>query len=227
MEIKMGFFLDSADRNEILAAAQLSYLTGVTTNPSLVAQAAGGPLGVEGYFAVLAELLPVVKGLFFVQVPEGDTGSMQRDALRLVALAPQRIVVKIPCTADGIETARNLSDAGHATAVTAVFSLAQAAIAASAGAAWVAPYCHRVTARGGDGIARARDMVKMLSESNRSTRVLAASIKSHAEVEQLLSSGIGDLTLPAPLLHTLLDHQLTAEALTSFRKTFAGEVSAE
>ncbi len=210
------FFLDSAAAGEIRAALQLPWCGGVTTNPVLVAQALGKSPDMAEYLTALQELLKIGTLPFFAQVPEGTPAAMAERAVQLRALAPERVVLKVPCTPDGLSLTAHLVRDGAQVAVTAVFSTTQALLAAAAGAQWAAPYCHRLTAAGGDGVQAVAQMQRALRERGAATRLLVASIKTASEIEQLLAAGADSLTLPLPLLRALADHPLTADARTHF-----------
>ena len=60
------------------------------------------------------------------------------------AIDPQRIVIKLPLTADGLKATRILANDGVRTNVTLVFSPLQALLAAKAGATYVSPFVGRL-----------------------------------------------------------------------------------
>ena len=61
---------------------------------------------------------------------------MVREGEALAALDPH-IVVKLPCTAEGIRAVRHFAERGIRTNCTLVFSVGQALLAAKAGATYV------------------------------------------------------------------------------------------
>ncbi len=214
----MAFYLDSAQPDDIRVAEQLPWCAGVTTNPTLVARAAGGgSLSLERYGDVLRSVVAATARPVFAQVGEGERAAMLRAGEQLLALAPNRLILKIPCTPVGIEVCAVLAKRGCPTAVTAVFSVAQVLLAAEAGAQWAAPYCHRYTEQAGDGLALVAGMLRALQHRGSTLRLLVASVKTRDEVERLLELGAPDLTLPLPLLAGLVTHPLTDDALARFR----------
>lgn len=214
----MAFYLDSADQNDIRAALALPWCAGVTTNPTLLARAAGGAVsGPEQYLARLRAVVATAGELpVFAQVPECDGETMAQWAEDLRQLASDRVILKIPCTAPGLALAANCSRRGWRVAVTAVFSVTQVVLAAEAGSHWAAPYCHRYTEHGGDGLVLVESMLAALRLRQSPLRLLVASVKTREEIERLLELGAPDLTLPLPLLAGLADHPLTADALAQF-----------
>lgn len=205
----MSLFLDSVDPAEARAAADLGFVAGVTTNPSLIAKT-GQPAE-----KIVAALCAVSPGIVFHQLTAETLPGLAAEAERFLALAPGRVALKIPCTLDGICLAQRL--AGRAVcAVTAVYSPAQAYLCGEAGARYVIPYFDRANRQGMDGIALVRDLAAAAAASGRGSEVLAASIKSPEEAAAVLGAGARHLTLPWAVLAAMADHPLTAQALAEF-----------
>ena len=154
----MAIFVDSADTDEVKRAMELGFVYGVTTNPILIARA-----GKEAR-QVLAELSEICQGPIFHQVAAGSTEEMLAEAKAFSALLPQRLVVKVLCTLEGL---RLVSRIGKETpcAVTAIFTPAQTYLACQAGAKYVLPYVNRLTRAGGDGPRLVKTMREIVSES--------------------------------------------------------------
>ncbi|MBU6349538.1 MAG: hypothetical protein KGS73_05235 [Chloroflexi bacterium] len=126
----MDLFLDSSNPKEILEAHSWGLLAGVTTNPSLIAAAGPHPE------KTLDALLDASPGPLLVQVVGWHTPEpMVRQARWLHARSP-RIIVKLPASIAGLQALQQLKTELPALrlAVTAIASLAQAYLAAKAGA---------------------------------------------------------------------------------------------
>jgi len=126
----MDLFLDSSNPTEILEARSWGLLTGVTTNPSLIA--AAGPDREK----TLAAILAASPGPVFVQVVGWrDPAPMVRQARWLHAFSG-RIIVKLPASVAGLQALQQIKAElpELQLAVTAIASLAQAYLAAKAGA---------------------------------------------------------------------------------------------
>ena len=74
-----------------------------------------------------------------------------------------RIILKIPCSVNGIKAFSILKDEGVETFCTTVFSLTQAAAVAQAGVDHILPFCDPVRAVGGDPTQLIRECVQMFS----------------------------------------------------------------
>jgi transaldolase len=81
-----------------------------------------------------------------VQLPSTtDLDGMLAEAAELASIH-KNIVVKIPCTAEGIKTIKALSAKNIPTNCTLVFNAGQAVLAAKAGARYVSPFVGRLDA---------------------------------------------------------------------------------
>ena len=145
----MKFFLDTANLAQIREACEMGVLDGVTTNPSLMAKE--NIRGEEACRRHYVEICNLVKGDVSAEVIATDFDGMVREGTELAALHPQ-IVVKLPCTADGIRAVKYFAQRGVRTNCTLVFSVGQALLAAKAGATYVSPFVGRLDDISEDGI---------------------------------------------------------------------------
>ena len=157
----MALFLDSADVEEAERAMQMGFVAGITTNPTLMAR-----IGRPAY-DVISELCALCRGPVFHQLTASSLLEMQEEAERFHAIAPGRVVIKIPCSLTGLQLANQLSDT-IPCALTAVFSTAQTYLACEAGARYVIPYVNRTTRLCGDGIALVRQMAGIVERAGSS-----------------------------------------------------------
>lgn len=204
----MGLYIDSANIDEVTQAWKLGFLTGVTTNPSLVAKA--GRPGLD----VLKEILQLTSGPVFYQVTAETEAGRIAQAWEAAQLAPERVQVKIPATTENIGLAARLTKEGMHCCVTALASPAQAYLAVQAGAAYVAPYVNRLTRQVRDGVSVLRECVEVTRGSQ--TRVIAASLKSVDEVTAVALAGAHDITIPLDLILKLGDHEFSQRAIDEF-----------
>jgi TalC/MipB family fructose-6-phosphate aldolase len=211
----MALYADGAFVAEIEELAAVYPLAGVTTNPSilLAAQQRGQRLSdVEA----LRALLGVCTGPIFMQPTASTHEELRAMAARYAEVDPARVVLKLPANADGLRVARELGSQGARVAFTACYALAQAYCAAQAGAAWVIPYFGRLRRSGADACQRMQEMAALLRAQEAPTRILAASLKSAADVIEVTLAGAHDVTAPPEVIRTLADDAMTASAMTQF-----------
>ena len=104
----MKFFIDTANLEQIRQARDLGILDGVTTNPSLMARE-----NIRGQDAIMAhyrQICEIVDGDVSAEVFSTDVEGMLAEAEKLAALH-KNIVVKIPCTAEGIKAIKEIGRA--------------------------------------------------------------------------------------------------------------------
>lgn len=126
----MELFLDSADPGEIMEARAWGLISGVTSNPSLIA-AAGADME-----QTLRGILEASPGPVLVQVIGWqEMAPLVRQARWLHAFS-ERIIVKLPASIAGLQAVCHLRAElpDLQVAVTAIASIAQAYLAAKAGA---------------------------------------------------------------------------------------------
>lgn len=213
----MKFFIDTANLEQIREAYELGVLDGVTTNPSLMAKE--GIKGVENQYKHYIEICDVVQGDVSAEVIAIDYEEMIREGSELAALNPH-IVVKVPCTSDGIKAVKYFSDKGIRTNCTLVFSTGQALMAAKAGATYVSPFVGRLDDICEDGVGLVADIVRMYRYYNYETQVLAASIRNTKHILECAEAGADVATCPLSAIKGLLNHPLTDAGLKKFLEDY-------
>ena len=214
----MKFFIDTANLDQIRQANELGILDGVTTNPSLMAKE-----GIKGADAILkhyVDICNVVDGDVSAEVLSTSYEEMIAEGKKLAALHPQ-IVVKVPCTKDGIRAIKYFTDNNIKTNCTLVFSSGQALLAAKAGATYVSPFVGRLDDISSDGVALVAAIVDMYDYYGYATQVLAASIRSTQHIIQCVEAGADVATCPLSSILGLLNHPLTDKGLDIFIKDAA------
>ncbi len=204
----MGLYLDSADMDDVRRAMALGFITGVTTNPALIAKV--GRPGMD----VLRDVLALTTGPVFYQVTAAAVEGRAEQAREAARLAPERVFVKIPATTENLALAARLAGEGIQCAITAVSNPSQAYLSVLAGAAYTIPYVNRLTRELGDGVAILRDCVTITRHTG--TKVLAASLKTVDEVVATVLAGADDITIPLELILALGDHPLSQKAIEDF-----------
>ena len=209
----MKFFIDTANLDQIREANDLGVLDGVTTNPSLMAkEGIKGEANIKQHYV---DICNIVEGDISAEVIATDFEGMVREGKELAALHEQ-IVVKVPCTKDGIKAIKYFSENGIRTNCTLIFSAGQALLAAKAGAAYVSPFVGRLDDVSTDGVALIRQIVDIFNYYGYQTEVLAASIRHTMHIIQCLEAGADVATCPLDAILGLLKHPLTDIGLEKF-----------
>ena len=208
----MKFFVDTADLVEIRKAASAGLIDGVTTNPSLLSKAAGADHEPR---EILAEICRAVNGPISAEVVALKTDEMLRACRELAKLA-DNIVVKVPLTEDGLTACRQFRAEGINVNVTLCFSPTQALVAAKAGATFISPFVGRLDDVSQDGMELIRQIVTIYENYDFETEVLVASVRHPVHVVQAALIGAHVATMPAKVLHQLLQNPLTDKGIQGF-----------
>ena len=211
----MEFFLDTADGDEIREIAAWGILDGVTTNPSLIKKSG------RDFKEVVREIAGICSGPISAEVTAMDTQGMLEQARQLKSELPENVIIKIPCTPEGLAATKVLTEEGVDTNVTLIFSGSQALMAAKAGATYVSPFIGRIDDTGHDGMNLIAEIMETWEKYDISTKVLAASIRHPTHVLQCMQLGAHTATMPAKIFRQLMKHPLTDKGLEGFMRDWA------
>lgn len=211
----MEFFLDTADVDEIREIASWGILDGVTTNPSLIKKSG------RDFKTVVAEIASICDGPISAEVTAMDTAGMVEQGFALKEELPANVIIKVPCTPEGLAATKILSANDIDTNVTLVFSASQALMAAKAGATYVSPFIGRIDDTGADGLTLIADIMTTWDNYGITTKVLGASIRHPTHVLACMQMGVHTVTMPAKIFHQLMSHPLTDKGIDGFMKDWA------
>jgi transaldolase len=210
----MRFFLDTANIEHISHGVRMGVVTGVTTNPSLVSKE-----GKVDYKKLVQQICALVPGPVSTEVLSQDVAGMVAEA-RQIATWAKNIVVKIPASIEGIEATGMLSKENIKVNVTLCFSVNQAMLAASAGAAFVSPFVGRLDDIGEDGMQLVKDIVGVYAQypDTIKTEVIAASIRHAQHCFQAARAKAHVATVPYQVLLQMVQHPLTDIGIRRFKE---------
>jgi transaldolase len=194
-------------------AAEMGWVKGLTTNPTLLAQAGLPPA------EVLLRLAAIPLRPLFYQLTSENEEDMLAEAGKALDIVRDGLVFKIAPTNAGYRFVARQSP-HHPCAVTAVYTPAQVLVASEAGARYVIPYVNRATRLLGDGLAMIAGMAAVLK--NTRTEIVAASIKSAEEAAGAVQAGAYHLTVPFATLLAMMENQYSSDALQQFREKGVG-----
>lgn len=205
----MKFFLDTAIVEEIHQVYQLGILSGVTTNPSLIAKSG------RVFEDVLEEITSFVDGPVSAEVLSPDYQGMIEEGERLASIAPN-INVKVPMTLEGLKAVNYFAAHGIQTNVTLVFSANQALMAARAGASFVSPFLGRLDDISYDGVELIKQISAIFHLHKLDTEIIAASVRHPIHVTKAALAGANIVTLPYKVIQQMVHHPLTDQGIAKF-----------
>lgn len=210
----MKLFLDTANQAEVEEAVKMGVISGVTTNPSLVAKEGGDYLERVTYFCEL------VGGPISVEVLSTDADGMLQEARELAKLH-ENIVIKLPITAESLGVIKQLKAEGIKTNATLCFSANQAILAARAGATFVSPFVGRLNDIGQDGMVLIEEIKTIYSNFGYDTEIIVASIRSPRQVTEAALIGADIATIPFKVLKQMVSHPQTDLGIAKFEADWA------
>ena len=206
----MKFFIDTAEVAEIKAASELGLVDGVTTNPSLIAKSG------RDFREVITEIAELVDGPISAEVISLDAPGMLKEARELVQISPERIVIKLPMTSEGLKATSVLTAEGVNTNVTLIFSAVQALLAAKAGATYVSPFVGRLDDIGHEGLEGVEQIKTIFDNYGYTTEIIVASVRSPMHVLNAGLIGADICTIPYSVMQQLAKHPLTDIGIEKF-----------
>lgn len=198
----------------------LGFVDGQTINPSLIARspriqrqiASGRTITLKDYQqeykAIVQEISPLV----------GDAGvcievfaNLRTTSSEMLAQGQEMFswipnaYIKYPCTYEGLRAAQNSVERGIRVSVTLCFSQEQAAGVYAATQtcetpAYVCPYVGRLDESGANGIDLIRNIQQMYEEGDKHVSILAASIRTVAQLLACFALGVDMVTVPGRVL---------------------------
>lgn len=205
----MKLFIDSANIEEIREVYSLGIISGVTTNPTLIAKEG------RNFVEVVKEIASIVDGPISAEVVSTGAEGMVAEAVELSSIHPN-VVIKIPMCAEGLKAVKVLAQKGIRTNVTLIFSANQALLAARAGASFVSPFVGRLDDISHDGMGVIMDIMEIFNNYDFSTEVIAASIRHPLHVTAAAKAGAHIATVPYKVLVQMIGHPLTDAGIKKF-----------
>jgi transaldolase len=211
----MEFFIDTAKVEDIQKANDMGVISGVTTNPSLIAK--------EGrdFKEVIAEIASIVDGPISgeVKATTEDAAGMIAEG-REIAAIHKNMVVKIPMTTEGLKATKVLAEEGIKTNVTLVFNANQALLAARAGATYVSPFVGRLDDINMPGVDLIETIADIFAVAGIETKIIAASIRNPIHVIDCAAAGADIATVPYSVIDQMIKHPLTDQGIEKFKADY-------
>jgi transaldolase len=207
----MQIFLDTANIDQIKQATKLGIISGVTTNPSLLAKET-----TNDYETVTKKICAIISGPVSVEVLSETAEEMIKEA-RIKATWAPNVNIKIPISPAGLEATTVLSKEGIKINMTLCFSANQALLGALAGATYVSIFIGRLDDVGQDGMQVVYDTLDILGNyPDLNAQVIAASIRNPVHVTNAALAGAEVATVPYAILMQMVQHPMTDIGIKRF-----------
>lgn len=210
----MKFLFDTANIAAIREYGEIFPCAGVTSNPTIVK--AEGKIDFFAHFRAIRNVIGMERTLH-IQILAEDADGMLREARLILEHVDPEVYVKIPATEQGLKAMRILKTQGVRVTATAIYSRMQGFMAIACGADFVAPYCNRMENHDIDPTATIAAFAEMIARCGGETKIVAASFKNIAQVNEALLAGAHAVTVPPPLLREALALPAIRKCVDDFR----------
>ncbi len=208
----MSLFLDSSDPKEVEELFGWGVLSGVTTNPLIIAR--------EAPHADLGERIRGVlrgcHGDVCVELTTETEAEMMSEAAVYAAWDPARICIKVPMSEAGIRVVHNLAKKDVKTNATCLMAMNQAYLAALAGATYVSIFAGRVRDMGYDVRQVIASTRAVLDREGLPAKILIGSVRHMMDVNEALEAGAHVVTVPPPILRKMVWNPRTEATIQEF-----------
>ncbi len=217
----MKIFVDSANLNDIEEALKRGFVSGVTTNPTLVAREEKGNFS-ERIRSIIALIRKYVSDIpLSVEVFSSSPAEMIRQAESFVAAFNYPALhVKVPIGWDELAVIRELKQRGIRVNCTCCMSFTQALLAARAGADYVSLFYGRIRDHGTDPAIVVRQVRAAFAEDGVGAQIIVGSIRKAEDVTEALVAGAHIVTVPPKFFRELVSHPKTDEVVGQFLADF-------
>lgn len=220
----MKLFIDTANIEEIASALKRGYITGITTNPSLISkeERERDQDPVESYYRHIKQIIDLcekhdAKIPVSVEVIAETPERMLNQAYEIrERISYEDIVVKIPIGDAELEVVHSLSNDNIHVNCTCCFSESQLVLAAQAGARYVSLFYRRLDDYGGDPNSVLRTTRSYLDKAGLPAEIIAGSIRQAEDIISAWENGAHIVTAPMKCFPELLTHPKTEEAVHGF-----------
>ena len=190
---------------------------GILTNPQGFDQYYEGKMTLEEITEAIAGATDLP---FYIQVHGPTSEALVERARKLHKISPNT-GFKIISDEKGFWAIRQLQKEGIDCIATALFSMAQAAVASTVGAFGICPFISRSREIGIDPHQMLRSIKEGYAGHEKPPRIVAVSLRTVADVEAVLAAGADAVAIRYPLIREMMEHPLSKKAEVLFGKNWS------
>tara|TARA_R100000030_G_scaffold84645_1_gene67782 strand:- start:1706 stop:2371 length:666 start_codon:yes stop_codon:yes gene_type:complete len=216
----MKFFIDTANLEHIQETLKKGFVSGVTTNPSLMSKEPKSDF--IKHIKKIIEIcqwyddVPLSVEVFAEKPPE-----MYSQALEIYdALEYENLNIKIPVGYEELEVVNKLYQKNIDVNVTCCFTEAQLELSALAGARYVSLFYNRLLDFGGDPIKVLQNVRNNFDENKIKSEIIVGSIRKDRDVVDSWTAGGHIVTAGYNLFPDILQHPMTNYSVEGFLNDF-------
>lgn len=211
----MEYVVDTANIEAIKHINEFYPLRGVTTNPSIISKE-----NTQDFIGHLKKIRAIIgpDKMLCAQTLQTEADKIVEEGVKLNKEIGGDFYLKIPIGEAGLKATMELKKLGVKVLMTAIFTPAQALMAATAGADYVAPYVNRLDNVLADGVGVVAAIVNQFDLYGVNCKCLAASFKNSQQVHECAQVGCHSVTIAPEIFKLLISHPLTDVAIQGFEK---------
>lgn len=210
----MKFFLDTASIEKIIFWKKFNLVQGVTTNPTLLSKEGNDSV------KIIKEICKIVNGDISAQVTNEQPSEMVEQA-RFLRSINKKIVIKLPCTLNGILAAKVLAKKNYKINITLGFDPAQIAVFKDINITYFSFIIGRVEDFGDSNIKNIPVLKKMINQLNPKIKFLAASIRNSSQLLEAAANGADVITVPPTTWEKIYYNKYTLDGEKSFMESWS------
>lgn len=207
------FFADTSNIVEIEKLVKLNLISGITTNPVIVAKDANGVDPINSYKRLAVRFPDFPISIQLLDLPEEK---LLFHAKEFASIAPN-IIVKLPMFGDGrgLRILPDLLENGININVTGLMTSEQALtvmrVGDGKGPVYVSLFFNRIRDGGGDPVKEINKTRNLIEMFNLSTKIITGSIRKPEDVYDAVLAGAHIVTITPPVFWAMINHPKSVE----------------
>ena len=217
----MNIFIDTANLNDIEEGLSRGFISGITTNPSLMSKEPKTDF--VKHIKNIVDLCKKYDSIIplSVEVFTEDPKKMISQGNELVKeINYDNINIKIPIGWDELIAIKELSKSGIRVNATCLFNEAQCALAANAGAKYVSLFMGRTKDIGVEPLGVIQNTRLLLDDSNTNAEIIIGSIRHERDIIDSFIAGAHIVTADPKFFPKMSSHPQTTKSVEGFMNDF-------
>ncbi|QYN63978.1 fructose-6-phosphate aldolase [Lactiplantibacillus plantarum] len=210
----MELLLDTVNLDTIKKYADVIFLAGVTSNPSIVKKER--PIDFYKHMREVRQIIGKERTLH-VQVVGQTAEAMLADAHMILEELDDQVYIKVPTDMTGLAVIKQLKKEDIHVTATAIYSEFQGYLAIAAGVDYLAPYYNRMINMNIDSDLVIKHLANQIQREQSTTKILAASFHTVQQINASLVMGAQAVTLGPDLLETALNSPAISAVVAGFK----------
>jgi transaldolase len=219
-------FLDSANLQDVENGLARGHLSGITTNPSLLAKEPKA-----NFYEHIKKIVALIEKdgrelPLSVEVFATEPDEMIAQAQDIIEKIPYAgLNIKVPIGWQELKVIYALAKLGIKVNCTCIFTEEQCVLAAASGASFISIFHCRLKDMGGDPVRVIANTRKILDQAGNPAEIIVGSIRMQSDILEAHLAGAHIVTAGAKIVEGMASHPGTDKSVQGFLKDFHGWLS--